>query len=104
MTFIRSFGCSLCGGFFAGEKKIDSLIIMENLHKMFGFSKNLIKGVKEEVKGELFEDFEIREQLQNGMDIINSPNFFQTSVREEVLENIFDQETSEINLFFFYIA
>ena len=71
---------------------------MENLYKIFGFPKDLMKVVKEEVKGELFEDFEIREQLQNGMLIITSPNFFQASAREEMFENISDKESENFEI------
>ena len=42
------------------EKEFDFLNIVENLNKIFGFTKNLIYlmiNVKKEVKGEIFEDF-----------------------------------------------
>ena len=43
------------------ETNFDALNIVENLNKIFGFTKNLIYlmiNVKKEVKGETFEDFE----------------------------------------------
>lgn len=61
------------------ETKFDALNILENLDKIFGFTKYLIYlmiNVNKEVKGEIFEDFAT--QQQNGIDIIISEEFIES--------------------------
>ena len=69
------------------ETNFDALNIVENLNKIFGFTKNLVYlmiNVKKEVKEETFEDFATRQQ--NGIDIIISEEFNRVLLKNQAIE------------------